>query len=182
MRITFLLLALIVVVFGCLQPTESTPEQAIETPVEEGDTIQEKTVNSGDTIKVDYIGKLENGEIFDESTGKQPLQFTVGSGQVIKGFDDGVLGLKVGETKTVNIPPKEAYGDLREDQITEVPLSQFGDQAENLSVGLVVSASNGASGKIVEIHKDTNTVKIDFNHALAGKTLIFDITLREILE
>jgi FKBP-type peptidyl-prolyl cis-trans isomerase len=67
-------------------------------------------VKTGDTVKVDYTGKLENGTVFDSSEGKQPLEFEVGAGQMISGFDKGVIGMKVGQTKTLTLPPEEAYG------------------------------------------------------------------------
>ena len=82
-------------------------------------------VKSGDTIKVHYHGRLTNGETFDSSEGREPLEFEVGSGMVIKGFDDGVTGMIVGEKKTINIPFLEAYGPVQEEMMVEFPLDQF---------------------------------------------------------
>jgi peptidylprolyl isomerase len=79
----------------------------------------------GDKVKVHYHGKLTNGETFDSSTGREPLEFEIGSGSVIKGFDDGVSGMKVGEKKTVSIPVDEAYGPRSEDMLIEFPKDRF---------------------------------------------------------
>ena len=83
-----------------------------------------EAIKSGDTIAVDYTGKLENGDVFDTSEGKTPLTFTVGAGMLIKGFDDAVMGMKKGESKTVTIPPEEGYGPRHEDAIVEIPRAQ----------------------------------------------------------
>ena len=131
----------------------------------------------GDNVTVHYTGRLENGEIFDSSVGRQPLPFKVGAGQMIKGFDDAVIGMKIGDKKTINLPPEQAYGDVDDSRIVTFDSNSFAD-FNLLKVGMVVSASNGLSGKIIE-KNDLNAV-IDFNHELAGKTLVFDIELVSI--
>jgi FKBP-type peptidyl-prolyl cis-trans isomerase 2 len=139
-------------------------------------------VKTGDKVKVHYHGRLTNGETFDSSEGRQPLEFEVGSGMVIKGFDDGVTGMKVGEKKTINIPAENAYGPQNAEMIIEYPRSQFPEHIE-LEVGtpLVMSSASGQQYqvKIVEIKDDV--VVLDANHPLAGEELIFDLELVEIV-
>lgn len=139
-------------------------------------------VKSGDKIKVHYHGRLTSGETFDSSAGRQPLEFEVGSGMVIKGFDDGVTGMKVGDKKTINIPAEDAYGHKNSEMIIDYPKEQFPPNIE-LEVGsqLVMSDASGRQFqvKIAEITDDV--VKLDANHPLAGEELIFDIELVEIV-
>lgn len=146
-------------------------------------------VQNGDTVKVDYVGSTE-GKVFDTSIQEEaekagfpfrsdfaPLEFKVGANQVIAGFEKTALGMKVGEEKTVVIPPEEAYGPVREEAITQIPLEQFQD-ASNAKVGAQVSSPQGARGYITAV--DNETITVDFNHELAGKTLTFKIILRDI--
>jgi FKBP-type peptidyl-prolyl cis-trans isomerase 2 len=138
-------------------------------------------VKVGDNISVHYVGKLEDGSTFDSSVGRQPLTFDVGAGQMIKGFDSGVVGMKVNETKTIIIQPAEAYGEYNPDYVREFPKSSFESfpgGLEGITVGMVVSAENGEQGTIIEVNEDT--VKVDFNHSLAGKKLIFEVTIVSI--
>ena len=139
-------------------------------------------VKSGDKVKVHYHGKLTTGETFDSSEGRQPLEFEVGNGMVIKGFDDGVTGMKVGEKKTINIPVENAYGEKNPEMIIDYPKAQFPEHIE-LAVGtqLVMSNPSGQQFqvKIAEIKEEV--VKLDANHPLAGEELIFDIELVEIV-
>lgn len=139
-------------------------------------------VKSGDKVKVHYHGRLVNGETFDSSAGREPLEFEVGSGMVIKGFDDGVTGMQVGDKKTINIPADNAYGDKNPDMFIKYPKAQFPEHIE-LQVGTSLVMSN-ASGqqfqvKIAEIKDDV--VVLDANHPLAGEELIFDLELVEIV-
>jgi peptidylprolyl isomerase len=136
-----------------------------------------KKAKIGDNVSVDYTGRLTDGTIFDSSVGREPLEFDVGAGQMIKGFDDGVVGMKVGETKFVTIPPEQAYGLVDSKKIITVDKNSF-SQFDEMQVGLMVSAGNGLTGIIIA-KNDTNAT-IDFNHKLAGKTLIFEITLISI--
>jgi peptidylprolyl isomerase len=139
-------------------------------------------VKSGDKIKVHYHGKLTTGETFDSSAGREPLEFEVGSGMVIKGFDDGVTGMTVGEKKTINIPFAEAYGPINPEMVIEMPKDRFPQDME-IEVGMPLMMSDPEGHQmqvsITEI-KDT-TVMLDANHPLAGQDLIFDLELMEIV-
>ena len=139
-------------------------------------------VKSGDKVKVHYHGRLTTGETFDSSAGREPLEFEVGSGMVIKGFDDGVTGMKVGEKKTINIPADQAYGEKNPEMMIEFPKSQFPPEI-NIQVGtqLMMSSASGQQFpvKIAEVKDDS--VILDANHHLAGEELIFDLELVEIV-
>ncbi|NOT52779.1 MAG: peptidylprolyl isomerase [Chitinophagaceae bacterium] len=139
-------------------------------------------VKNGDKIKVHYHGKLTSGETFDSSAGREPLEFEVGSGMVIKGFDDGVTGMSVGEKKTINIPYNEAYGPRNPEMVIEMPKERFPADME-LETGMPLMMSDGQGQQfqvtIVEI-KDV-VVMLDANHPLAGQDLIFDLELVEIV-
>ena len=139
------------------------------------------TAKVGDTVKVDYTGTLTDGTVFDSSVGKTPLEFTVGAGQMIKGFDNAVLGMKVGQNKTVVLPPEDAYGAHRDDLVVAVDKSQMGDAA-NATVGQKLTATNpdGTQAAVVVVAVNATTVTVDTNHSLAGKTLKFDIKLVSI--
>lgn len=138
-------------------------------------------VKQGDTVKVHYHGKLTDGTTFDSSSGREPLEFEVGTGQVIKGFDDGVAGMEIGQKKTIEIPVEDAYGPKDENMVVEFPKSNFPSDM-NPEVGMQLNMTNG-SGQvipvvIVEVADDS--VILDANHPLAGQDLIFDIELVEI--
>ena len=139
-------------------------------------------VKKGDKIKVHYHGKLTSGETFDSSAGREPLEFEVGSGMVIKGFDDGVTGMSVGEKKTVNIPFNEAYGAKNPEMIIEMPKDRFPKDME-IEVGMPLGMSDQEGQQfevtIVEIKDDV--VMLDANHRLAGQDLVFDLELVEIV-
>ena len=139
-------------------------------------------VKSGDKVKVHYHGRLVNGETFDSSEGRQPLEFEVGSGMVIKGFDDGVTGMKVGEKKTINIPAENAYGEKNADMIIDYPKAQFPEHIE-LQVGtpLVMSSASGQQFQVKIAGIKDDIVILDANHPLAGEDLIFDLELVEIV-
>ncbi|GAB6143604.1 FKBP-type peptidyl-prolyl cis-trans isomerase [Desulfocicer niacini] len=139
------------------------------------------TIKSGDTIRVGYTGKFEDGEIFDTSEGREGLKFTVGTGQLIKGFDLAVMGMKVGEKKTVTIPPEEGYGPHFEDRIIDIPADAIPEEMQ-LEVGMQLELTdpngNPAMATVAEIGK--KAIKMDVNHFLAGKTLVFDINIEEM--
>lgn len=139
-----------------------------------------ETIKTGDTISVNYTGKLESGDVFDTSEGRSPLKFTVGSGQLITGFDTAVVGMKVGESTTVTITPEEGYGPSRDELIIDMPKS-YVPQDMTLEVGMPVQLvdqdQNPVLAVVHEILEDT--VKMDANHPLAGKTLVFDIEIIE---
>lgn len=140
------------------------------------------TAKDGDTVKIHYVGTLDDGSEFDSSRGREPLEFTIGKPGIIEGFSNGVVGMAVGETKKITLPPEQAYGEPRPDMIQEVPKSSF---PENITpeVGLQLTMQNTAGQpfpvKITAI-ADT-TVTLDANHPLAGKTLTFELELMEIV-
>ena len=136
----------------------------------------------GDKVKVHYHGTLRTGETFDSSEGREPLEFTVGSGQVIKGFDEGVKGMSVGEKKTVEIPVGDAYGEKNEELIIEFPKAQFPADM-NPEVGQQLMMSNGSEQSFPVVIKEVkdDSVLLDANHPLAGQDLVFDIELVEIV-
>jgi peptidylprolyl isomerase len=137
---------------------------------------------NGDKVKVHYHGKLRSGETFDSSEGREPLEFTVGSGQVIKGFDDGVTGMQVGDKKTVEINVEDAYGEKSEDMIIEFPKEQFpGDMSPEVGQQLMMSNGSGQSFPVTIMEVRDESVLLDANHPLAGQDLIFDIELVEIV-
>ncbi len=137
-----------------------------------------KTAKKGDTVSVEYAGKLETGETFDSSRGKDPLQFEIGANQVIKGFENGVDGMRIGDEKDVKIKPSEGYGERNENYVKELPKSSVPKDLE-LKTGmmLIFKREDGMRipGIVAEIKKDT--VKVDFNHPLSGKMLDFRIKL-----
>lgn len=139
-------------------------------------------VKNGDKVKVHYHGKLSNGETFDSSEGREPLEFEVGSGMVIKGFDEGVTGMNVGDKKTLNIPFDEAYGPRQPDMIVEFPKEKFPEDME-LELGMQLMMNNGAGQQfpVVVTQIKEEIVVLDANHPLAGQDLVFDIELVEIV-
>ncbi len=136
-----------------------------------------KLVAKGDKVKIDYTGTFDDGTVFDASEKHgQPLEFEAGSGQVIKGFDDAVMGMKNGEEKKIVIPPAEAYGEVKAELRKKVPRKQFPqDQEPKVGMILAVGMPNGMQfpARIVDVTKED--VTIDLNHPLAGKTLHFKI-------
>jgi FKBP-type peptidyl-prolyl cis-trans isomerase 2 len=136
---------------------------------------------SGDTVKVNYRGTLSDGTEFDSSEGREPLEFVVGSGQVISGFDAAVLGLETGESVTVSIPAADAYGEHDEEGLQQFPLSAFPSAPE---VGWAVELSGPEGQRVPATVAEVNDefVTLDFNHPLAGQDLTFDITLVEVVE
>lgn len=139
-------------------------------------------VKSGDKIKVHYHGKLNNGETFDSSEGRDPLEFEVGSGMVIKGFDDGVTGMTVGEKKTINIPFAEAYGPVNPEMLIEMPKDKFPKDMElENGMPLMMSDQQGQQFQVKIVEIKDEVVMLDANHHLAGKDLTFDLELVEIV-
>ncbi|HXS35122.1 MAG TPA: peptidylprolyl isomerase [Flavipsychrobacter sp.] len=135
----------------------------------------------GDTVRVHYHGKLNDGSTFDSSEGREPLEFTVGSGQVIKGFDDALLDMGVGEKKTVNIPVDQAYGEYNEDMTMEYPLKDFPpDMKPEVGMELFMSDNSGNQFPVVVTEVLEDSVVLDANHPLAGEDLVFEIELVSI--
>ena len=141
-----------------------------------------KQVKEGDVVKVHYTGKLVNGEQFDSSAGREPLEFTVGAGQMIKGFDDAMPGMNLGEKKTINIAPEDAYGARSEEAIIEFPKENVpADMKLEPGMPLTLSNQNGQPVPVIVVEVKEEVIILDANHFLAGQELIFDIELVEIM-
>lgn len=137
-----------------------------------------RQANIGDVVSVHYTGRLEDGSVFDSSRESEPLEFELGSGAVIEGFDQAVAGMEVGESREVRIAPEDAYGPRREEMQLEVPRSQLPDgmdPAEGEMLGIQVAPGQQAVARIVGVADES--VTLDLNHPLAGETLVFDIEL-----
>jgi len=135
----------------------------------------------GDTVKVHYTGTLEDGTVFDSSKDRDPLEFTVGKGQLIKGFENAVLGMSIGETKTVRIPSNEAYGTRRDELILKFNKTDFPtniEPKEGLVLNLRSPDGRTMMAEITEVSVDS--VTLDANHPLAGRDLTFKIDLVEV--
>lgn len=181
--------------FGCVgQAVDSgkNASRANSTGLANGDSVMavsKVAVKKGDVISVDYVGST-GGKVFDTSLKAEaekaglplrpsyaPLSFTVGAGQMIPGFDAAVVGMKVGEEKTIDLPPEQGYGMPSNDMILNLSRDKFQELAA-LQVGSQVMSPEGAQGIVTGF--DNKSITVDFNHFLAGKTLKFKIILREI--
>lgn len=138
-------------------------------------------VQNGDKVSVHYTGRLTDGSQFDSSVGRAPLEFTVGAGQMIKGFDAGVVGMTVGEKKTINIKPEDGYGEWSEEAVIEFPKEHVPAEMV-LEIGMKLTMQNQQGYpfevEVKEIKEDV--ILLDANHSLAGKDLIFDVELVKI--
>jgi FKBP-type peptidyl-prolyl cis-trans isomerase SlpA len=140
-------------------------------------------VKENDTVKVHYTGKLADGQVFDSSEGKDPIEFTLGQGQLIPGFEKGLIDMKLNEKKTINIPKDEAYGDSREDLVQEVQKSELPEEIKpEVGMGLVSKSQDGREMNLVIAEVKEESIVVDGNHPLAGKDLIFDLEVVEIKE
>jgi peptidylprolyl isomerase len=136
---------------------------------------------SGDTVRIHYTGTLDDGTEFDSSSGRDPLQFTLGSGQVIPGFDKAVEGMAVGDSKSVNIPAEDAYGPRRDTMVQDVPRHALPDEFDPVE-GMPLQAK-GQDGNVINLRVTSvadDSITVDANHPLAGKALNFDIELVDI--
>ncbi|MGE0669060.1 MAG: peptidylprolyl isomerase [Sphingomonadales bacterium] len=140
------------------------------------------TAKPGDTVQIHYTGTLDDGSQFDSSAGREPLEFTLGSGQVIPGFDAAVTGLEVGESRTVRIEPEDAYGEVDDRLVQQVDRKQLPAHIP-VEKGLQLQAGRpGANPMIVTVVDfDDDTVTLDGNHELAGKALTFAVELVRIV-
>lgn len=136
----------------------------------------------GDTVKVHYTGKLNNGEVFDTSKEREPFEFKIGGQAVIPGFEKGVVGMGVGDTKTIEISPEDAYGEKKEELVVEVQKSELPEDITP-SVGQRLQIKQQDGNPIVVTITDMNedNITLDANHPLAGYTLFFDVELVEII-
>ena len=136
---------------------------------------------SGDTVRVHYTGRLDDGTQFDSSAGADPLEFQVGGGQVIPGFDAGVTGMETGETKTITIPADQAYGPHRDEMVLQAPRDQIPPEIDpQVGLQLHLQHPSGQDVAVVVTAVTDETVTLDANHPLAGQDLTFDLELVEI--
>jgi FKBP-type peptidyl-prolyl cis-trans isomerase 2 len=170
----------------------ATPTPGVQVNIATIQTGENMVVEKGDTVSVWYLGTLDDGSVFDTNlveeakkakvyTAQRPyvtLDFEVGAGNMIKGFDAGVLGMKVNETKTLKLKPAEAYGERNPAAIIQVPLEDLKKNGVEPAVGLVLQTGTGQTGNITAIVGANAT--IDFNHFLAGKSLTFKVTIDKI--
>lgn len=140
-------------------------------------------VKDGDTVKVHYTGKLtEDGSVFDSSREREPLEFTLGDGQLIPGFEEAVIGMEEGDDTTVELESKDAYGERREDLELEVAKDDLPDNVDP-QVGMQLQMQQQENGRAIPVQitaVEDEFVKLDANHPLAGKDLTFDIELVEL--
>jgi len=135
-------------------------------------------VKAGDTVRIHYKGTLSDGTVFDSSEGRDPLEFTVGSGQIIPGLDRAIPGMKAGEEKTVEIPATDAYGAVNPQARQPVPRDQFPDNIPlELGTQLQVQTPDGQVMQVVIVEVGESEIILDANHPLAGKDLTFEFTL-----
>ncbi len=135
----------------------------------------------GDTVQVHYTGKLEDGTIFDTSYEREPLEFTIGAGELIEGFDNAVEGMEEGEKKTVKIPAEKAYGPYRDDMIIEIGKDKLPEDLNpQVNQQLYMEDAQGQTIIVTVIEVSEEGIKVDANHPLAGKDLTFDIELVRI--
>lgn len=136
----------------------------------------------GDKVKVHYTGKLENGDVFDTSKGKEPLEFTIGQNQVLKKFEDSVEGMQIGETANIHIPAEEAYGTKQNDLIVKIPSDRIPDTVNpEPGMKLQMQTQEGQTVVVTVVQIGDNEITLDANHELADKNLNFDIELIDIL-
>jgi peptidylprolyl isomerase len=137
----------------------------------------------GDTVKVHYKGTLDDGTVFDSSEGKEPLEFTIGEGGIIPGFENGVKGMEKGEKKTIKIPSAEAYGPIHAEAISEVPRADFPKDL-NPAVGarFQVSDDDGNVLVVTVLKVTEDKITLDSNHPLAGRDLTFELELVSVEE
>jgi peptidyl-prolyl cis-trans isomerase B (cyclophilin B) len=153
------------------------------------------TIEAGDRVTLEYVGRFPDGTVFDTSRREvaaaeglldeaderpfDPLTFTVGAGEVVEGLDEGVRGLSVGDTATVEAPPAAAYGEFHEERVREYDPEEFAAMVgQDPEVGLHVHAENGLHGDVTLVSE--STVEVDFNHELAGRTLVFEVEILDV--
>jgi peptidylprolyl isomerase len=138
-------------------------------------------VKNGDVVAVHYSGRLTTGEPFDSSEGREPLEFTVGAGQMIPGFDAGVMGMTIGEKKSINIAPEEAYGEWQEENTVAFPKENLpADLQIEIGMQLQMRSPDGSPFSVTVVEITEEGIILDANHMLAGKELVFDIEMVSI--
>ena len=140
-------------------------------------------VKENNTVKVHYTGKLADGQVFDTSEGKEPIEFVLGQGQLIPGFEQGLIDMKVNEKKTITIAKEEAYGEVNDQLIQEIDRANLPQDMEpKVGMGLVSKSPEGQEMNLMIIEVKDESVVIDGNHPLAGRDLVFDLEVVEIKE
>jgi peptidylprolyl isomerase len=140
------------------------------------------TVKNGDKVKVHYTGKFEHGEVFDSSENRDPLDVEVGAAQVIKGFEDALVGMEEGEKKTISIPPDQGYGPHDPSLLIDIPNAQIPKEVTpEVGMKLRLNDDKGQSVLVTVSEIGEESIKLDANHPLAGKVLVFDLELINIV-
>jgi peptidylprolyl isomerase len=138
-------------------------------------------VKDGDTVRVHYTGKLEDGQIFDSSRERQPIEFMVGSGNIIPGIEEAVISMESGDTKTIEIPSEEAFGPRQEELVVEIEKSKLPDHiTPAMGQTLRMQHGNGTHTDLMIVDVSEERITLDGNHPLAGHKLIFDLELVDI--
>jgi peptidylprolyl isomerase len=141
------------------------------------------TAKQGDNVQIHYTGTLDDGTVFDSSEGREPLNITLGQGEVIPGFEQAALGMEVGETKQARLEVDEAYGERRDDLLLEVPREQLPDGLEvEVGTPLQLQQPDGRAVPVTVSALDEQQVTLDANHPLAGQPLTFEMTLVDIAD
>ncbi len=135
------------------------------------------TAKAGDTVQIHYTGTLDSGEQFDSSLGGEPLEFTVGGGQVIAGFERGVLGMNIGDKKTIRIPSNEAYGEYDDALVIQMEREELPALNYELGTELMMQQPSGRSIPVIVIDANDEAVVLDANHPLASEALTFELEL-----
>jgi len=141
-----------------------------------------KLATHGDTVQVHYRGKLHDGSVFDETFDREPLRFTIGKDQVIQGFEEAVVGMKPGESKTAELPVEKAFGPYLDERVIEIPKNKFAQYDREPTVGerVPIPQPDGSPIDVIITEVTESKVTVDFNHPLAGEELIIDIELVDI--
>jgi peptidylprolyl isomerase len=139
------------------------------------------SVKKGDIIRIHYRGELVTGEMFDDSFSREPIEFTVGGGQVISAIDEGVIGLSTGEKRTIVVTPENGYGERREDLVRSVPREMLGDQEVSPGEAVEIQTSDGQLIIAEVLEANDDSVIFDLNHPFAGRHLNFEIELVDIV-
>lgn len=142
-----------------------------------------RTAMNGDMVKVHYTGVLDDGKTFDSSEGREPLEFQIGSGRIIKGFNDAILGMEIGEEKQITIPPELAYGYPDEQLVKTLPRTIIGDQftpETGMIIGIQMEDGTRVPATIAQVGEDS--IDVDLNPPLAGKVLTFKIKVVDIFD
>lgn len=138
-------------------------------------------VKANDTVKLHYTGKLSDGQVFDSSVQREPLEVTLGQGQLIPGFEKGLVDMKVNDKKTITIPKEEAYGEIQKELFQPIPKENLPQEIKpEVGMGLVSKNPDGSERQLRVAEVNEDHIVVDANHPLAGKDLTFDLELLEI--